>query len=579
DVGVRIVFMNREFTVTAEREQILDLLLTTFEEAVRQNRQLHERERELTHAKAELARYAHALEARLDHVMRSIPDVIFSVSADWGDVYYASAAVERVFGCPPGAFGLDHVRGNAHEADRGVLDEASTRAKASGVAEAFELRLLGAGGATRWVAGAVVPVAERGAVTRLDGVARDITERKQAEERLRQSELQLRQAQKLEAVGRLAGGVAHDFNNLLTVIMSEADLALAGAPGPQLRETFTDILGAAERAAALTRQLLTFSRREVVEPVVLNVNDVVLGLDKMLRRVVGERMAFDLRLTPHAANVRIDRGHLEQVLMNLVVNARDAMGEAGGTVLIETRHVTREGPDPEAHGDAPPGAYVVLTVTDTGTGMTADIRDRIFEPFFTTKDASRGTGLGLATTYSIVKEAGGTIGVYTEVGVGTTMKVYLPSLATGDAQPAAAQEGSVAGGSETILIVEDQAEVRRVAQVILRQLGYTTVTADGADDAIALLTADDPHVDLLLTDMVLPGTSGIELARRVTTVRPALRVLFMSGYSSEAWGRHAGALQHPLLQKPFTPRTLARRVREVLDAPPERTPASPPRAL
>jgi PAS domain S-box-containing protein len=392
------------------------------------------------------------------------------------------------------------------------------------------------------------------------GSGEDITERRSLEE-------QLRLSQRMEAVGRLAGGVAHDFNNLLTVILGDTELALkdAGADG-RLRELLGEVMEAGERAASLTRQLLVFSRRQVVEPTVFSLNDLVAEVEKMLRRLIEEDIELTTRRAPDLGLVNADRGQIEQVLVNLVVNARDAM-PFGGRLVVETDNVTLDEAWAAAHPGARAGEYVLLAVTDTGTGMTDDVKAHLFEPFFTTKERGTGTGLGLATSYGIVQKHGGYIGVYSREGVGTTMAVYLPRAEDEPAGGAQFEAINLPRGEETILLVEDEVAVRRVATRLLEGQGYTVLDAADGFEALRVLEQYRGGIDLLLTDVVLPGMSGRELAEKVRTEMPQLRVLFCSGYTDDVmverqfpeWGEQ-------LVQKPFTIQELACRVRGALDA-------------
>jgi PAS domain S-box-containing protein len=390
---------------------------------------------------------------------------------------------------------------------------------------------------------------------------RDVTDRKRLEE-------QLRQAQKMEAVGRLAGGVAHDFNNVLTAIFGYADLMAEEVPASSAaRQDLDEIRKAAQRATALTRQLLAFSRQQVLAPVVLSMNDLVEDVDKMLRRLVGEDVELRVTLASDAGNVRADPGQLQQVIMNLVVNARDAM-PTGGKLLIETADAELTEQYAELHQPVIPGQYVMLAVSDTGVGMDAPTRARIFEPFFTTKEKSKGTGLGLSTVYGIVKQSGGYIWVYSEADHGTTFKVYLPRVdAPVEPQPPA-REAATVTGTETILLAEDDEMLRPLAKGLLGKLGYTVLEAENAEQALAVAGAHPGPIHLLVADVVMPGASGRELARRLEPTRPDTRVLYVSGYTDDAIVHH-GMLEPGLnfLQKPFTPTALARKVREVLDAP------------
>ena len=395
---------------------------------------------------------------------------------------------------------------------------------------------------------------------RLLGAVRDITERKRLEE-------QLRQAQKMEAVGRLAGGVAHDFNNVLTAIFGYADLmAEEVPPSSAARQDLDEIRKAAQRATALTGQLLAFSRQQVLAPVVLSMNDLVGDVDKMLRRLLGEDVDLRVSLASNAGNVRADPGQLQQVIMNLVVNARDAM-PTGGKLLIETADAELTEQYAELHQPVIPGQYVMLAVSDTGVGMDAQTRARIFEPFFTTKEKSKGTGLGLSTVYRIVKQSGGYIWVYSEAGHGTTFKVYLPRVDAPVEPQAPAREAVTVTGTETILVAEDDETLRPLAKGLLEKLGYTVLEAENAEQALGVAGAHAGPIHLLVADVVMPGASGRELARRLAQSRPETRVLYVSGYTDDAIVHH-GMLEPGLnfLQKPFTPAALARKVREVLDA-------------
>ena len=397
---------------------------------------------------------------------------------------------------------------------------------------------------------------------RLLGAVRDITERKRLEE-------QLRQAQKMEAVGRLAGGVAHDFNNVLTAIFGYADLLNEELPdGHQARLDLDEIRKAAQRASSLTRQLLAFSRQQVLQPMVLSLNDLVEDIQNMLVRLIGEDVQLRLGLSPSAGNVRADAGQIQQVLMNLVVNARDAM-PTGGKLLVETANTELTEQYAEAHQPVAPGAYVMLAVSDTGSGMDAETKARIFEPFFTTKEKGRGTGLGLSTVYGIVKQSGGYVWVYSEPGRGTTFKIYLPRV-DAPAEPLAPppREARTLTGTEIILLAEDDEMLRPLSKGLLERLGYRVLEAENAIRALALADAHAGPIHLLVADVVMPGGSGRELARRLANSRPDTRVLYVSGYTDDAIVHH-GMLEPGLnfLQKPFTPAALARKVRDVLDAP------------
>jgi hypothetical protein len=407
-----------------------------------------------------------------------------------------------------------------------------------------------------------------GQVDYYETFVRDVTEQR----RLQQ---QLTQSQKMEAIGRLAGGIAHDFNNLLTVITSYSDLLLQDLPADDPRRDDVDqVRKAADGAAALTRQLLAFSRQQVVEPKVIDLNTVVDNLKKILQRVIGEDVELAIELAPELGAVKADVSQIEQILMNLAVNARDAM-PIGGKLTIETANIDH---DPEqARQRRPDGSkrFVMLAVTDTGTGMDEPTKAKIFEPFFTTKQPGKGTGLGLATVYGIVTQAEGFIWVYSELGHGTSFKIYLPRVDGVAATAAAAGHADLPRGTETVLLVEDAAAVRGVAKQTLERQGYTVLEASNGEDALHLAERHHGVIDLVLTDVVMPRLGGRELAERLLSVRPDTHVLYMSGYTDDSVVRH-GILEGGVayLQKPFSPEGLALKVREVLDA---RAPNAPRR--
>ena len=399
-------------------------------------------------------------------------------------------------------------------------------------------------------------------------LAYDVTARKEAEEALRKTEEQLRQSQKLEAVGKLAGGIAHDFNNLLTAIIGYNDLALRKLqPDDALRRNLEEIGRASESAANLTRQLLAFSRKQMLQPKVLDLNSIVFDMDRMLRRLIGEDIDLVTLLEPRLGQVKADPGQIEQVIMNLAVNARDAMPK-GGKLTIETKNVYLDRAYASTHPSVQPGKYVMLAVSDSGTGMDVETQARIFEPFFTTKEVGRGTGLGLSMIYGIVKQSGGNIWVYSEPGHGTTFKIYLPRIEEEASTESTLVTAGTARGTETILVVEDEAGLRELIKEILEEEGYTVLATHDGHEALSICEQHDESIDLLITDVVMPGLSGRELAERLADNRPQVKVLFMSGYTDDAVVRH-GVLEAEalFLQKPFTPDALARKVREVLDKP------------
>jgi PAS domain S-box-containing protein len=394
-------------------------------------------------------------------------------------------------------------------------------------------------------------------------VIADITERKHLEE-------QFRQAQKMEAVGRLAGGVAHDFNNLLTAIIGYSQLALARLHHEDpMRREIEEIEQAGQRAAGLTNQLLAFSRRQVLQPQVLNLNDVVANLGKMLERLIGEDIVLVTTLAPDIGFVKADRGQIEQIIMNLAVNSRDAMPD-GGRLTIETFNADLDESYTSEHIDARPGPHVVLAISDNGCGIDKETQSNVFEPFFTTKEQGKGTGLGLSTVYGIVQQSGGHIGLYSEPGKGTTFKVYLPRLAEAEEKhESGVTEKESLEGSETVLLVEDEDSVRQLARRILEVYGYTVLPASGRDEALAICKTHNGNIDLMLTDVVMPGTSGRELAQLVAADHPEITVLYMSGYTDDAIVQHGvlGA-DTAFLQKPFAPMALARKVRETIEKKP-----------
>jgi PAS domain S-box-containing protein len=393
-------------------------------------------------------------------------------------------------------------------------------------------------------------------------LAKDVTERLRLEE-------QLRQSQKMEAIGQLAGGIAHDFNNLLTAILGFCGLLerQVGA-NTQMRGDVAEIRHAAGRAAELTRKLLAFGRRQMLAPQVLDLNGLVADLDRMLRRVIGEDIELIAQLDPELAPVKADLGQLEQVILNLVVNARDAMPQ-GGRVTIQTANTDLDETYTETHAPVVPGRYVLLAVSDTGTGMHPDAKAHLFEPFFTTKEVGKGTGLGLATVYGIVKQSGGYIWVYSETGSGTTVKIYLPR-SDEPAQPAprARVLQGLPTGSETVLIVEDAEAIRSLARKVLTAQGYTVLEAGDGAEALKIAQRHAGPLHLVLTDVVMPGMGGRELAQRLAPLRPELKLVYMSGYTGDAVV-HRGLLDDglPFLAKPFTPEDLALKVRVALDGP------------
>jgi len=399
------------------------------------------------------------------------------------------------------------------------------------------------------------------------GASRDITELKRAEAEKARIEDQLRQAQKLESVGRLAAGVAHDFNNLLTVINGFSRLLLGGLKvGDPLRDGLEEIHKAGERAAGLTQQLLAFSRKQILQPRVLDLNRVVEEMRPMLERLMGENVEVCVQLHAQPTTIRADPHQLHQVLMNLAANSRDAMPR-GGRFSIETTSVEWDESHIQSRPGAQAGPYVMLAVSDTGVGMNVETCGHIFEPFFTTKEVGKGTGLGLSTIHGIVEQSGGSVEVASELGRGTTFKIFMPRVVDAQADSGKPEAVVAIGGKETVLVVEDQAVVRRYAATALRTFGYQVIEAENADEALQVCERERDRIDLILTDVVMPGLSGRELADRLKQLRPEIKVMFMSGYTDDAIV-HPGALEKgaEFIQKPFSPDQLAIKVREMLVA-------------
>lgn len=432
-----------------------------------------------------------------------------------------------------------------------------------------ELRFRLRDGRERWglVTGRLIRD-DDGQPARIVGVDLDITERKRAEEEREKLQAQLTQAQKMESVGRLAGGVAHDFNNMLQAILGNAALALQDLPPDSpARESLEEIEKSARRSADLTRQLLTFARKQTISPRILDLNDTVAGMLKMLRRLIGEDTALSWVPGANLWPVKLDSSQIDQVLANLCVNARDAIGSLG-TVTIETANVTLDDAYVQNHPEGVPGDYVTLSVSDTGKGMDAETQSHLFEPFFTTKELGKGTGLGLATVFGIVKQNHGLISVRSEPGRGTTFKIYLPRAEAEALAATSAVRKRDLRGTETVLLVEDEDQVLVLAQRILQQHGYTVLAARSPEAAVKLAEQHAGPIHLLITDVVMPGMNGRELRQRLAACQPGLRCLYMSGYTADVIAHH-GVLDEGVqfLQKPFTIESLAERVREALKQP------------
>ncbi len=493
-------------------------------------------------------------------ITENAADMIAVVDAD-GRRFYNSPSYERILGYSPRELGTSNAWDQIHPEDRDKVTSAAAETHRTGVGTSLEYRMRHKNGNWRTLESRASTILKNGQVEKLVIVNRDVTERKHLEE-------QFRQSQKMEAVGRLSGGVAHDFNNLLGVIIGYGEIVQQGTVNESpLRSCVDEMLKAGHRAAALTRQLLAFSRQQVMDPRVMDLNVVVKDMEKMLRRLIGEDVQLKTNLDPALLRIKADQGQIEQVVMNLAVNARDAMPNGGELRLASSnfhmdREFVRRYPYPVLVGD-----YVLLTVTDTGVGMDAATRARVFEPFFTTKEKGKGTGLGLSTVYGVVKQSGGYIDVVSEPGAGATFKIYLPKVdveVSTQQKPAELPESF--HGTETILIVEDETSLRKLSRHLLELCGYRVIEAENGAQALNLSQQYKDTIQLLLTDVVMPGMSGRVLADQLVLCRPETRVVYMSGYTGQTVGEHGVLAEGSFfLPKPFTREALARKVREALD--------------
>ncbi len=496
-----------------------------------------------------------ASEQRLRLLLNSANLVVWEADPATLRFTYISDYCERLLGYPQHTWlEPDFWATHLHPDDREEAIKICKHGCESGLDHRMEYRMMAADGSVVWIEDAVHVQVKDGRVVLLQGVLQDISQRKLLEE-------QLRQSQKMEAVGRLAGGVAHDFNNILTVMMGYSELLLftmpANDPG---RAAIASINEAGKRAAALTRQLLTFSRKAIVAPKVLDLNELVRSTETLLRPTIGEDIKLTVDIDPDVRPIKADRVHIEQVLMNLAINARDAMPQ-GGSMTISTRNCVRI---PEAtHGSL--ADYVELALSDSGCGMSDEVIGKIFDPFFTTKEVGRGTGLGLAVVHGVVTGAGGFIHVDSQLGLGTTFHLCFPAAPNGSPTASPSKEPEYTRGQETILLVEDDRAVRAVTSATLTQLGYRVIDAGNSEQALKEFRRDPQKFDLLLTDVVMPGQSGRELAEAVRTIRPDLPVLFMSGHTDDAVVQHGiRSSADAFIQKPFHPQSLGQKLRELL---------------
>jgi len=531
----------------------LTRLLPAMERELRESRSRRE--------KREVDKKLELEQNKFHQLTAAIEEVFFLTTTDMTTILYISPAYEKIWGrtCESLYKSPGDWAEAVHPEDR---ERARRTAKeAIAVGGEMEYRIHRPDGALRWIKVRLFPVRdESGKLSASAGTAVDITEEKKLQ-------VQFQQSQKMDAIGRLAGGVAHDFNNILTAISGYSHFLLNALPsGDPMRADVEEIKKAGERAASLTRQLLAFSRQQVLTPKVLDLNALIREMEKMLQRIVGENMQIASVLAKDLGRINADPGQIEQVLLNLVVNARDAMPK-GGKITIEAANVELSEDYAKTHPDARPGPHVMLAVSDTGAGMTPAVFARLFEPFFTTKEQGKGTGLGLSTVFGIIKQSGGSISVYSEPGLGSVFKIHLPRVQSElSAAQAAAHDGGNIRGSETILLAEDDDAVRKFTARLLAENGYTVLAAQNGENALEIARRHEGPIHLLLTDLVMPGMRGDDLANQLSPLRPDMKIIFTSGYTE------AGVVRHELLssdavfiQKPVDPVILNRKLREMLD--------------
>ncbi len=493
-------------------------------------------------------------------ISENAADMIALVDAD-GNRLYNSPSYSAILGYTPEELQATPALEQIHPDDVERVLEAAKETKREGTGRRIEYRMRHKNGSWRLLESTASTITDAsGKVGKLVIVNRDITDRKRLEE-------QYRQAQKMEAVGRLSGGIAHDFNNLLGVMIGFAEILQANVgDSPLLADSVEEILKAGKRAGSLTRQLLAFSRQQVLEPKILELNNTIAEIEKMLRRIIGEDVQLETILDSAAGRIKADEGQIEQVLLNLAVNARDAM-PSGGKLTIETRNAHLDDEFARRHSyPIKNGDYVLFTVTDTGVGMNAEVLAHMFEPFFTTKEKGKGTGLGLATVYGIVKQSGGYIDVTSEIGRGTSFNIYLPRV---DEEPASKDSQknlpTVAAGKQTILVVEDEESLLKSTCSLLRAVGYEVLEAGSGSAALRISQERNREIQAVLTDVVMPGMDGVELVQHLLAQRPSLKVIYMSGYTGQSAGRSAAFSPDALfLMKPFTREELARKIQDAL---------------
>jgi PAS domain S-box-containing protein len=500
-------------------------------------------------------------EEKYREMVENLNDIIFALDSE-NTVTYISPVIEPLSGYSPQEIIGRSFADFIYPEDLPDLNR-SLQKVLSGSLEPLEYRVLTKSGETRWVRSSSRPMYQDGRIVGLRGILTDITEQRNLEE-------QFLKSQKMEAIARLTGGIAHDFNNVLTAILGYSELLANRLENDEeLHPHVQEIVNAADRAASLIRQLLAFSRKQVLQPKVLDLNKQVQDMQKLLKRLIGEDIRLSTRLDPQLGLVKVDPSQIEQVLMNLAVNARDALPE-GGQLTIETSNVVLDEQYARDHVSAAPGPYILLSVSDNGSGMDKETQTKIFDPFFTTKELGKGTGLGLSTVYGIVKQSGGNIWVYSEPGLGTTFKIYLPrvdALVETEQKTRAARKST--GGTETILLVEDEDMVRELIELGLTRDGYSVLESRSPREALELCRRHEGPIHLLITDIIMPEMSGRDLAEQMQTMYPEVRVLYMSGYTDDVIVHH-GILEAGIdyLQKPFGPGALSQKVREILDSGP-----------